>query len=102
MGQLYQVHVRPGLWGHGIGSRLHAASVQFLRDASLATGVLEAWERNTRAQAFYTRHGWRPDGHHRPGPQDGRYVRMRLSPDPEAQPGHGGRFVPGPGTGKGC
>jgi len=77
-GQLYQIHVRPGSWGQGIGSHLHAAFVLRLRDASLRAGVLEAWERNRRAQAFYARHGWKPDGHHRPGPGDANYVRMRL------------------------
>ncbi|MGW2572238.1 GNAT family N-acetyltransferase [Streptomyces sp. NPDC001537] len=77
-GQLYQIHVSPGSWGHGIGSQLHAAFVQKLRDASLTTGVLEAWERNSRAQAFYARHGWKPDGHQRPGPAAANYVRMRL------------------------
>ena len=78
VGQLYQIHVRPGSWGQGIGGRLHAAFVQQLRAASLTTGVLEAWERNSRAQAFYARHGWKPDGHRRPGPGDANYVRMRL------------------------
>ncbi|MFI6858136.1 GNAT family N-acetyltransferase [Streptomyces sp. NPDC050416] len=100
-GQLYQVHVRPGLWGLGIGSHLHAAFVQFLRDASLATGVVEAWERNGRAQAFYARHGWRPDGHHRPGPGNARYVRMRLSLDLEAHPGQGDHLAAEPGGRKG-
>lgn len=95
-GQLYQIHVRPGRWGQGIGSYLHAAFVQFLRDASLATGVLEAWESNSRAQAFYARHGWKPDGHHRPGPGDANYVRMRLSLDPQAQPSRGGQLASEP------
>jgi RimJ/RimL family protein N-acetyltransferase len=100
-GQLYQIHVHPGRWGRGIGSHLHAAFVQFLRDRSLATGVLEAWERNSRAQAFYARHGWRPDGHHRPGPGNTRYVRMRLGLDPEAQPGQGVGLASEPRAGRG-
>ncbi|MFI7402959.1 GNAT family N-acetyltransferase [Streptomyces sp. NPDC049541] len=83
-GQLYQIHVHPGSWGRGIGSLLHGAFVQQLRDASLTTGVLEAWERNNRAQAFYARHGWKPDGHHRPGPAAANYVRMRLELSPSA------------------
>ncbi|MEV7891292.1 N-acetyltransferase family protein [Streptomyces sp. NPDC002817] len=82
VGQLYQIHVRPGSWGQGIGDRLHAAFVRHLRDASQTAGVLEAWERNSRAQGFYARHGWRPDGHRRPGPGDGNYVRMRLTVGP--------------------
>lgn len=76
--QLYQIHVHPGSWGQGIGSRLHAAFVERLRDAARTTGVLEAWERNSRAQTFYARHGWKPDGHHRPGPGNANYVRLRL------------------------
>jgi RimJ/RimL family protein N-acetyltransferase len=88
-GRLFQIHVRPGRWGEGLGSHLHAVFVRFLRDASLTTGVLEAWESNSRAQAFYARHGWRPDGHRRPGP-GGDYVRMRLGPDHEIRPGRGG------------
>ncbi|MEU5598948.1 GNAT family N-acetyltransferase [Streptomyces sp. NPDC020298] len=84
VGQLYQIHVRPGLWGQGVGGCLHAAFVRFLRDRALAAGVLEAWERNSRGHAFYTRHGWHPDGHHRPGPGGARYVRLRLRLDPEA------------------
>ena len=84
VGQLHQIHVRPGNWGQGIGSRLHAAFVQQLRDMALTTGVLDAWERNSRAHAFYARHGWKPDGHHRPGPCDANYVRMRLELSPSA------------------
>ncbi|WP_225877318.1 GNAT family N-acetyltransferase [Streptomyces resistomycificus] len=77
-GQLYQIHVRPDCWGQGVGSRLHAAYVRFLHESSLHTGVLEAWERNTRAHAFYARHGWHQDGHRRPGPGGADYVRLRL------------------------
>lgn len=80
-GQLHQIHVSTAHWGQGIGSRLHSAFVRFLRDASLSTGLLEAWERNSRAQAFYARHGWKPDGHRRPGPCDADYVRLRLDLD---------------------
>lgn len=76
VGQLHQIHVHPGCWGQGIGSQLHRGFVQFLRSASLTTGVLEAWGRNSRAQAFYARHGWVPDGHHRPGPGNAHYIRM--------------------------
>ncbi|MGI5456337.1 N-acetyltransferase family protein [Streptomyces sp. CA-249302] len=83
-GQLYQIHVRPGSWGAGVGSRLHEGFVRFLRERSLSTGVLEAWERNSRARAFYARHGWRPDGHRRPGPCGAEYVRLRLELGKEA------------------
>jgi ribosomal protein S18 acetylase RimI-like enzyme len=78
--QLYQIDVRTRDWGQGIGSLLHAEFVTFLHDASLTTGLLDVWERNTRALAFYARHGWRPDGHRRPGPCDAGYLRLRLDP----------------------
>ncbi|MCL6300611.1 GNAT family N-acetyltransferase [Streptomyces kronopolitis] len=78
VGELYQIHVLPGQWGRGIGGQLHAAFVRFLREAALPAGRVEAWERNERARAFYARHGWRSDGHRRPGPAGACYVRMRL------------------------
>jgi ribosomal protein S18 acetylase RimI-like enzyme len=92
VGELYQLHVRPGLWSHGIGSILHDACVAVWREASIATGRLEVYEHNVRALAFYTRHGWRPDpgqdqvpgpGHRAEGPV---HIRMRLdvSPPPAA------------------
>ncbi|MFY1660387.1 GNAT family N-acetyltransferase [Micromonospora sp. WMMD1274] len=80
--QLYQIHVDPEMWGRGVGSALHALFVRHLADEGLARGVLEVWERNTRARAFYTRHGWRPDGTSRPGlarPVD-QGVRVRGEP----------------------
>ncbi|MHC3470184.1 N-acetyltransferase family protein [Streptomyces sp. 7R007] len=79
-GQLHQIHVSPSCWGRGIGSRLHASFVRFLRDTSRDTGVLEAWEGNSRARSFYARRGWRPDGRSRPGPGGVDYLRLRLTP----------------------
>ncbi|OZV83010.1 hypothetical protein CA850_05755 [Micromonospora echinospora] len=79
-GQLYQIHVVPGRWGHGIGSVLHAAFLDYLVETDLSLGLIEVWERNTRALAFYTRHGWKPDGGSRPGPDDSRFLFLRLAP----------------------
>ncbi|MET7836092.1 N-acetyltransferase [Micromonospora sediminicola] len=76
--QLYQIHVDPDCWGRGVGSTLHGLFLRHLEAEGLAVGVLEVWERNTRARAFYTRHGWRPDGTTRPGPADAPYLGMRL------------------------
>jgi ribosomal protein S18 acetylase RimI-like enzyme len=76
--QLRQIHVAPGRWGRGIGSLLHDAFVRYLERSALTAGVVEAWERNARAQAFYRRHGWHPDGHRRPGPGDADYVYLQL------------------------
>jgi ribosomal protein S18 acetylase RimI-like enzyme len=81
-GELHQIHVRPASWGRGIGSLLHDAYVRTLRDASIPYGTLSAWERNPRALAFYTRHGWRPDGERTPGPGGADYLRLRLELEP--------------------
>ncbi|WP_244282501.1 GNAT family N-acetyltransferase [Micromonospora chersina] len=78
VGQLYQIHVVPGSWRKGIGSTLHALFVRYLEEISLPTGLLEVWERNSRARAFYTRHGWKPDGEAREGPDNSQYIGMRL------------------------
>jgi len=77
-GQLHQIHVRPDSWGKGIGALLHEGFVGLLRERALTTGVLEAWGRNARARSFYAHHGWRPDGHTRPGPGEADYIRLRL------------------------
>jgi GNAT superfamily N-acetyltransferase len=45
-GRFCRIHVRPGMWGQGIGSCPRAAFVRFLRDVLLAAGVLEVWGRN--------------------------------------------------------
>lgn len=82
VGELYQIHVLPSHWGRGIGGRLHAAFVQFLRATQLRTGQVEAWERNHRAQAFYARHGWKPDGHFSPRT---RSLPLRSHATPDAR-----------------
>lgn len=79
VGQLYQIHVVPSHWGNGIGAALHAAFVDHLTDSCLSTGLLEVWERNTRAWSFYTKRGWKPDGERRLGPNLGEYVFLRLA-----------------------
>jgi ribosomal protein S18 acetylase RimI-like enzyme len=80
VGQLYQIHVLPDCWGRGIGGLLHDAFVAYLERTGRAGGLLEAWERNVRAQRFYTARGWRADGHSRPGPGDTRYRYFQLHP----------------------
>ncbi|MFG1676729.1 GNAT family N-acetyltransferase [Micromonospora sp. NPDC049282] len=72
------MHVAPDWWGRGVGSTLHGHFLRHLETERLAVGVLEVWERNARARAFYTRHGWHPDGTTRPGPANTPYLGMRL------------------------
>ncbi|AHI02136.1 GNAT family N-acetyltransferase [Kutzneria albida] len=79
VGELYQLHVRPDCWRRGIGSQLHRAAVDAWHGLGVSVGVLEVWDRNERARAFYANHGWRPDGHSRPGRSGTRYLRLRLA-----------------------
>ncbi|MFE9914087.1 GNAT family N-acetyltransferase [Micromonospora sp. NPDC005553] len=79
VGQLHQIHVMPSHWGNGIAVRLHTSFVDYLTEASLTTGLLEVWERNARAQSFYGKLGWKPDGDHRPGPNGSNYISLRLA-----------------------
>ncbi|MBG6064991.1 GNAT family N-acetyltransferase [Micromonospora ureilytica] len=79
VGQLYQIHVIPSHWGNGIGARLHTSFVDYLTDSALPTGLLEVWQRNTRAQSFYSKLGWKPDGNRRPGPDGIDCVFLRLA-----------------------
>ncbi|WP_405836717.1 GNAT family N-acetyltransferase [Streptomyces sp. NBC_01518] len=76
--ELYQIGVLPRAWGRGVGGALHRKFVTLATAAGCAEGVLECWASNTRAQGFYVRNGWRPDGARRPGPLDHDYVRLRL------------------------
>ncbi len=76
--RLYQIHVEPGCWQHGIGSRLLAACVRDWQAAGISSARLDVWEHNTRARAFYARHGWRPDGRSRAGPDNSRYLGLTL------------------------
>jgi GNAT superfamily N-acetyltransferase len=71
--------VHPDHWRKGIGSALHAACLEAWRSTGVTVGVVEVWSRNARAQAFYESHGWRPDGHTRPGLNDTSYLRLRRS-----------------------
>ena len=76
-GELYALHVLRSHWGRGVGSRLHAAYVEYLQCSSMPVGELEVWDRNSRALSFYGRRGWELDGRQRVD-SDGVYLRMRL------------------------
>jgi ribosomal protein S18 acetylase RimI-like enzyme len=76
--RLFQLHVEPESCGRGIGTRLHAMFLAYLRQTARTAGVLEVWQRHTRALAFYARHGWTPAGPERAGPDNTRFLGMRL------------------------
>jgi GNAT superfamily N-acetyltransferase len=81
-GQLYALYVLPDEWGTGVGSRLHDAAVEGLRELGpeARLWVLEA---NRQARGFYERRGWELDGRERvvpfpPNPLDVGYsLRLR-------------------------
>jgi ribosomal protein S18 acetylase RimI-like enzyme len=58
---LTQLHVAPGRRRSGVGSELHSAVVEAWQRAGVRTARLEVFEKNDRARAFYTHHGWYPD-----------------------------------------
>jgi GNAT superfamily N-acetyltransferase len=59
---LEAIYVRPAAWGRGLADELHAAAVAELRARGVERARLWVLELNMRAQRFYRRHGWAPDG----------------------------------------
>lgn len=78
--ELIGLYVLPEAWGSGVGHDLHQRFVGLLGSAPRATkGVLEVWNGNRRALAFYQRHGWAADGRCRPGPGARPFLGLRLA-----------------------
>jgi RimJ/RimL family protein N-acetyltransferase len=77
--ELIGLYLLPKAWGTGIAHSLHERFVHLLVDTPAAQeGVLDVWGGNHRAQAFYRRHGWTPDGRNRPGPGEQPFIGLRL------------------------
>jgi len=72
VGELYAIHVDPGLVGTGVGRLLMADALRHLG----ARAVLWVLEGNTRARAFYAKGGWQPDGETREAPMGGEVTRQ--------------------------
>jgi GNAT superfamily N-acetyltransferase len=70
--ELDALYVAPERRGQGIGSALIALAPQAER--------LWVLERNVAARRFYERHGWRPDGEVKPGPEGLTELRYCLVP----------------------
>lgn len=64
--ELHQIHVHPDFHRLGVGTALHEDAVAAWRAAGVAAARLWAWDFNTRARAFYSRHGWQRDGRRPP------------------------------------
>ncbi|MQA00489.1 MAG: GNAT family N-acetyltransferase [Dehalococcoidia bacterium] len=61
-GLLFLMYVHPEHWGHGLGHALMTACQDALLEDRFEAAVLWVLEENTRARAFYERHGWQADG----------------------------------------
>lgn len=79
---LRQLHVAPAQWRRGVGAALHAACVEAWRAAGVTTAVLEVFDKNERAQAFYAAQGWTPDPD---SPRSGDHLVLRLTLAPETE-----------------
>ncbi|MET7421517.1 GNAT family N-acetyltransferase [Dactylosporangium sp. NPDC005555] len=77
--RLVGLYVDPAHWARGIGGALHDAGVAAWHAAGVTEGLLEVWDGNARAKAFYLRRGWRPDGERRDGPLGRDFVDLRLT-----------------------
>jgi ribosomal protein S18 acetylase RimI-like enzyme len=75
--EMTALYVLPRYAGAGVGARLHDVFEALRKPGD--EGILEVWQGNDRAIAFYTRRGWVATGTTRPGPQDLDYVTYRLS-----------------------
>lgn len=62
LGELLALYVAPESWGQGIGRQLAGAAQQRLIEQGFAEAVLWMLEGNVRADRFYRKDGWLPDG----------------------------------------
>jgi GNAT superfamily N-acetyltransferase len=67
-GELYAIYVLAVRWRRGIGTALHAAAADGLRNDGCVEARLWVLEANAAARRFYERLGWLPDGSTEPHP----------------------------------
>ena len=61
-GHIALLRLWPELCGHGLGVQLLGEAVSVYRAAGRSHLALRVWEKNLRAQAFYTKHGFSEQG----------------------------------------
>jgi len=61
-GEVTGIYVSPSAWGRGGGRQLMDTARANLKAAGFTTATLWVLEANRRAQAFYERQGWAPEG----------------------------------------
>jgi GNAT superfamily N-acetyltransferase len=80
LGDLYAIYLEPEVWGRGLGTRLHAAALDRLRESGFTRAGLWVLDGNERALRFYRREGWIDTGRTRVdrGPDDIELHERRL------------------------
>lgn len=78
-GELTHLYVMPDHWGQGIGHKLQTAGLNELEAMGVTEVILWVAEANDRAQSFYNRTGWTPDGETRPSPLGPTELRYQKS-----------------------
>jgi GNAT superfamily N-acetyltransferase len=61
-GELAAIHVDPDWWGRGVGIALLASARTSLLDSGFRRAILWVLVGNVRAERFYAKDGWAPDG----------------------------------------
>jgi GNAT superfamily N-acetyltransferase len=78
LGHVFSLYVDPHSQGAGVGGQLLGEAERWFGDQGLAEATLWVFESNTRARAFYGRHGWHPVGSTRVEPEFGEpEIRLR-------------------------
>jgi GNAT superfamily N-acetyltransferase len=62
VGEVRALFVHPEAWRHGVGAALVANALERLRDSGFREATLWSFRDNDRANAFYARQGFEPDG----------------------------------------
>ena len=71
LGELYAIYLLRDWTRQGVGRALHDEVIQYLTARGFEEAILWVLSTNTRAQAFYARQGWRPDGARKQERQNG-------------------------------
>ena len=61
-GEVAAIHVDPDWWGRGAGQALLASARAYLLDSGFTRALLWVLVGNVRAERFYVKDGWAPDG----------------------------------------
>ena len=67
VGEVRTMFAVPAAWGRGVGSALMEAALADLRERGCSEATVWSFAGNERANRFYERHGFTPDGSERRG-----------------------------------